>query len=162
MAVSKVIRHYGTKGMQWGVRKARSAGRTFLKGDSSTSLIYPKGRKAAVAEGKAAVGKLSGSKGFKTLVFDKNNSALTKGGRSKLTKQFQKNAAKRYAKAEKKAMARKAADQKRATATKKLIKTLIRDDKASAKKWGKKFDEPAANKYWNKLFEKELTVQDEY
>jgi hypothetical protein len=158
----RVISHYGTKGMRWGVRKARGAGSRFLKGDPSTSLIYPKGRKAAVTEGKAAVGKLSGSKGFKTLVFDKNNSVLTKSGRSKLTKQFKKNAEKRFAKAEKKAAGKKAAAQKRAKDTKKLIKTLVRDDKASAKKWGKKFDEASANKYWNKLFEKELTIQDEY
>ena len=159
---NKVIIHYGTKGMRWGVRKARSGVKTFLTGNPKTSLIYPRGRKAAVTEGKAAMGKLSGSKAFKSMVFNKDASAITKKGRKGLAMQFKKNAAKRYAKAEKKAASKKAAAQKRAKNTKKLIDTLIKDDKASAKKWGKSFDEAGTRKYWEKLFKKELTVQDEY
>jgi len=164
---NKVIRHYGTKGMRWGVRKAaRKAARgaaVFVTGEpKSTSLIYPKGRKAAVAEGKAAVGKISGSKAFKSMVFDKNNSALTKGGRNKLAKQFKKNAAKRYAKAEKKATAQKAADQKRVNDTKKLINQMIKQDKAVAKHFGKSYNEASARQTMETFFKKELTMKDEY
>jgi len=134
MPNNRVITHYGTKGMQWGVRKARGAARTFVKGNPKTSLIYPRGRKAAVSEGKVAMGKLSGSKAFKSMVFNKDASAITKKGRKGLAKQFKKNAEKRYAKVEKKAASKKAAAQKRAKDTKKLIDGLIKDDKASAKK----------------------------
>lgn len=162
MPDNKVITHYGTKGMQWGVRKARKGVKTFLTGDPNISVLHPKGRAAAIAAGKAAVNKLSSSKAFKTLVFDKDANAITKKGRLGLAKQFKKNAALRYAKAEKKAMAKKAKDEKRAKDTRKLIDSLIRDDKTSAKKWGKNFDEAGTRKYWEKLFEKELTIQDEY
>jgi hypothetical protein len=84
MAVRKVIRHYGTKGMRWGVRKSR----TFLTGSRSTSLLYPKGRKSAAAEGKKAVSKVVNSKPFKSMVFDKDATVLTASGRAALKKHF--------------------------------------------------------------------------
>ena len=78
------ITHYGTKGMRWGVRKARGGAKTFLTGDPKTSVLHPKGRAAAIAAGKAAVSKLTGSKAFKSTVFNKDANLITKKGRKGL------------------------------------------------------------------------------
>lgn len=161
MPDNRIITHYGVKGMQWGVRKARSGAKTFLTGDPKTSVLHPKGRAAAIAAGKAAISRMTGSALFKATVFDKDRALITKSGRTKVAKQFKDNAAKRYAKAEKKAAKKMEAKRKRAKDTKKLIDNLISDDKASAKKWGKNFDEAGTRKYWEKLFAKELDVSEE-
>ena len=161
MSDIRVISHYGTKGMRWGVRKARGGAKKFLTGDPSTSVLHPKGRAAATSAGKAAVGKISNNKVFKAVVFNKDYTLLTKNGRKGVAGLFKKNAEKRYAKAEKKAEKKMEAKRKRAKDTKKLIDSLISDDKASAKKWGKNFDEAGTRKYWNNLFKKELDVSEE-
>ena len=153
----KVIKHYGTKGMRWGVRKARrSLGKTSGTGGSKKRSVS-----GIIAKGKAAVGRMTSGALFKAVIFDKDRALITKAGRAKVAKQFKKNAAARYAKAEKKAAKKMKAKQQRAKATKKLIDNLISDDKASAKKWGKSFDEAGTRKYWEKLFEKELDVSEE-
>ena len=160
-----VITHYGVKGMRWGVRKAGGAAKTFLTGDPSTSVLHPKGRAAAIAGGKAAVSKISNNKVFKAVVFNKDYTLLTKKGRTGIVKQFKKNAAARYAKAEKTAAGKKAAAQKRAKDTKKLMDQMIAHDKASKESWGKKWtkkDQADAEHVFTTLFKNELTVQDEY
>jgi len=90
MPDNRIITHYGTKGMRWGVRKARKGAKTFLTGNPKTSLLYKKGRKSAVAEGKAAVSKVVNSKLFKSQIFDKDTSYLTKTGRSFIAKEIKK------------------------------------------------------------------------
>ena len=80
---NKVIRHYGTKGMRWGVRKAA---RTFLTGNPKTSLLHPKGRKSAAAEGKKAVNKLLNNKVFKATIYNHANAKkMAKMGKQQVT-----------------------------------------------------------------------------
>lgn len=75
--------------MRWGVRKAARGAAVFVTGEPrSTSLIYPKGRKAAVAEGKAAIKKISNNKLFKSQIFNKDTSYLTKKGRTFIAKEI--------------------------------------------------------------------------
>ncbi len=114
-ADNRVITHYGTKGMRWGVRKTRKGAKTFLTGDPSTSVLHPKGRAAAIAAGKAAVGKISNSKLFKSTVFNKDANLITKKGRKGL--------------ASSKADKDVAAAKKRRTQTKKYLKELSADMK---------------------------------
>lgn len=117
-----IIRHYGTKGMKWGVRKAGRGTKTFLTGDPSTSVLHPKGRTAAIAAGKKAVNKLTGGKLFKSMVFNKDANLITEKGRKGLAKKAKKATDKDIARAK-----------KRREQSKKYMKQLKAD--VAKKKW---------------------------
>lgn len=173
-----VIQHYGVKGMKWGVRKARLkkgakaqakvAGKftaKFFLGDiKPTSLVYAEGRKSFkkdVNAGKKALGKVTNSKLFKSVIYDKDNSALTKKGRDNLVKRAKKNRDERYNKALAKEKNKIAKQKERAKATRKLIDDLIAEDKATNKFFGKKYtkeDEARDRAFWEKQFESDLRV----
>lgn len=149
-----VIQHYGVKGMKWGVRKARLkkgakaqakvagkfTAKFFLGEIQPTSLVYAEGRKSFkedVKKGKAAVGKVTGSKAFKTTVYDGDNSAVTSRGRKNLARRFKKNADKRYKKALEQEASRKAAAEAKAKTARKKIEKSISEEVSYWKKAGK-------------------------
>lgn len=83
----KVIRHYGVKGMHWGVRRYRSTGskvgaitKKLLVGNEKTSLATARGRrdfkknvKADITSGKKLLNKILKDKTFKTLIYNHEN-----------------------------------------------------------------------------------------
>lgn len=165
MPDKRVILHYGTKGMRWGVRRSRSAASAARKDAASLKKHgYSKEAKALLANAKALDAKnaaastskgkglfksVLGNKIFKTVIYDHEQMKSNVAGVKKLKAKIAAGK-KKMAKAKKE---RKAAKVK---ATRKLIKELVADDAKMAKKWGKKYDAAEATRYWEKLFASDL------